>query len=139
MAELKVHDYEFREPLESQPMEHSESTTEKLPTDPKRPEVIRVPASPARRLKSISTLEKLIAAFVIISVLTLAILTINIRTNISQVEHDISLIQSDINEKTTQAEQLEQEKNELSKTERIQKIAEDNGLSIDDGNLRKVD
>ncbi|OJG29608.1 cell division protein FtsL [Enterococcus casseliflavus] len=120
-------------------MEHSEPTTEKLPTDPQRPEVIRVPASPARRLKSISTLEKLIAAFVIISVLTLAILTINIRTNISQVEHDISLIQSDINEKTTQAEQLEQEKNELSKTERIQKIAEDNGLSIDDGNLRKVD
>jgi cell division protein FtsL len=49
------------------------------------------------------------------------------------------LIQSDITEKTTQAEQLEQEKNELSKTERIQKIAEDNGLSIDDGNLRKVD
>lgn len=139
MAELKVHDYEFREPLASQPMEHSEPTTEKLPTDPQRPEVIRVPASPARRLKSISTLEKLIAAFVIISVLTLAILTINIRTNISQVEHDISLIQSDINEKTTQAEQLEQEKNELSKTERIQKIAEDNGLSIDDGNLRKVD
>jgi len=139
MAELKVHDYEFREPLESQPMEHSEPTTEKLPTDPQRPEVIRVPASPARRLKSISTLEKLIAAFVIISVLTLAILTINIRTNISQVEHDISLIQSDINEKTTQAEQLEQDKNELSKTERIQKIAEDNGLSIDDGNLRKVD
>lgn len=139
MAELKVHDYEFREPLELQPMEHSEPTTEKLPTDPQRPEVIRVPASPARRLKSISTLEKLIAAFVIISVLTLAILTINIRTNISQVEHDISLIQSDINEKTTQAEQLEQEKNELSKTERIQKIAEDNGLSIDDGNLRKVD
>ncbi len=127
------------EPLESQPLDHSEPTTEKLPTDPQRPEVIRVPASPARRLKSISTLEKLIAAFVIISVLTLAILTINIRTNISQVEHDISLIQSDINEKTTQAEQLEQEKNELSKTERIQKIAEDNGLSIDDGNLRKVD
>ncbi|WP_440914053.1 cell division protein FtsL, partial [Enterococcus innesii] len=113
MAELKVHDYEFREPLESQPLDHSEPTTEKLPTDPQRPEVIRVPASPARRLKSISTLEKLIAAFVIIAVLTLAILTINIRTNISQVEHDISLIQSDITEKTTQAEQLEQEKNEL--------------------------
>ncbi|MBK0037735.1 MULTISPECIES: cell division protein FtsL [unclassified Enterococcus] len=139
MAELKVHDYEFREPFESQPLDHSEPTTEKLPTDPQRPEVIRVLASPARRLKSISTLEKLIAAFVIIAVLTLAILTINIRTNISQVEHDISLIQSDISEKTTQAEQLEQEKNELSKTERIQKIAEDNGLSIDDGNLRKVD
>lgn len=60
MAELKVHDYEFREPLESQPLDHSEPTTEKLPTDPQRPEVIRVPASPARRLKSISTLEKLI-------------------------------------------------------------------------------
>jgi len=53
MAELKVHDYEFREPLESQPLDHSEPTTEKLPTDPQRPEVIRVPASPARRLESI--------------------------------------------------------------------------------------
>ena len=75
----------------------------------------------------------------IIAVLTLAILTINIRTTISQVEHDISLIQSDINEKNSQAEQLEQERNELSKTERIKKVAEDNGLSIDDDNLRKVD
>ena len=71
--------------------------------------------------------------------MTLAILTINIRTTISQVEHDISLIQSDINEKNSQAEQLEQERNELSKTERIKKVAEDNGLSIDDDNLRKVD
>ena len=118
---------------------HSEPTIEQLPSEPERPEVIRVPASPARRLKSISNLEKLIAAFVIIAVLTLAILTINIRTTISQVEHDISLIQSDINEKNSQAEQLEQERNELSKTERIKKVAEDNGLSIDDDNLRKVD
>ena len=68
MAELKVHDYEFREPLESQPLDHSEPTTEKLPTDPQRPDVIRVPASPARRLKSISTLEKLIAAAIFSSV-----------------------------------------------------------------------
>lgn len=139
MAELKVHDYEFEETSEQEFCAHSEPTIEQLPSEPERPEVIRVPASPARRLKSISNLEKLIAAFVIIAVLTLAILTINIRTTISQVEHDISLIQSDINEKNSQAEQLEQERNELSKTERIKKVAEDNGLSIDDDNLRKVD
>ena len=42
---------------------HSEPTIEQLPSEPERPEVIRVPASPARRLKSISNLEKLIAAF----------------------------------------------------------------------------
>lgn len=99
MAELKVHDYEFEETSEQEFYAHSEPTIEQLPSEPERPEVIRVPASPARRLKSISNLEKLIAAFVIIAVLTLAILTINIRTTISQVEHDISLIQSDINEK----------------------------------------
>lgn len=139
MAELKVHVYEFEETSEQEFYAHSEPTIEQLPSEPERPEVIRVPASPARRLKSISNLEKLIAAFVIIAVLTLAILTINIRTTISQVEHDISLIQSDINEKNSQAEQLEQERNELSKTERIKKVAEDNGLSIDDDNLRKVD
>jgi cell division protein FtsL len=139
MAELKVHDYEFEESSEQEMYTHSEPTIEQMPSEPERPEVIRVPASPARRLKSISNLEKLIAVFVILAVLTLAILTINIRTTISQVEHDISLIQSDINEKNSQAEQLEQEKNELSKTERIKKVAEDNGLSIDDDNLRKVD
>ena len=99
MAELKVHDYEFEETSEQEFYAHSEPTIEQLPSEPERPEVIRVPASPARRLKSISNLEKLIAAFVIIAVLTLAILTINIRTTISQVEHDISLIQSDIKEK----------------------------------------
>jgi cell division protein FtsL len=139
MAELKVHDYEFEETSEQEFYAHSEPTIEQLPNEPERPEVIRVPASPARRLKSISNLEKLIAAFVIVAVLTLAILTINIRTSISQVEHDISLIESDINEKNSQAEQLEQERNELSKTERIKKVAEDNGLSIDNDNLRKVD
>ncbi|WP_430609859.1 cell division protein FtsL [Enterococcus sp. DIV0876] len=139
MAELKVHDYEFREHQEPEFNQETEHIAEKLPHDPQRPEVIRIPASPHRRLKSISALEKLIAAFVVLAVITLAILTISIRTNISQVEHDISLIQSDINAKTAEAEQLEQEKNELSKTERIKKIAEDQGLSIDDGNLRKVD
>lgn len=139
MAELKVHDYEFTESLERAFNEETEHIAEKLPQDPQRPEVIRIPASPQRRLKSISALEKLIAAFVVLAVITLAILTISIRTNISQVEHDISLIQSDINEKTAEAEQLEQEKNELSKTDRIKKIAEDQGLTIDDGNLRKVD
>ncbi|OTN77274.1 cell division protein FtsL [Enterococcus sp. 8G7_MSG3316] len=139
MAELKVHDYEFTEPHEHEFTEETEQIADKLPQDPQRPEVIRIPASPQRRLKSISALEKLIATFVVLAVITLAILTISIRTNISQVEHDISLIQSDINEKTAEAEQLEQEKNELSKTDRIKKIAEDQGLSIDDGNLRKVD
>ena len=41
--------------------------------------------------------------------------------------------------KNSQAEQLEQEETNFLKLSVSKKVAEDNGLSIDDDNLRKVD
>ncbi len=43
-----------------------------------------------------------------------------------------------ITQKNQEKTSLVQEKNELSRTERIKKIAEEKGLSINDDNLRKV-
>lgn len=61
-----------------------------------------------------------------------------LRTNISGVEKAITTIQTEITQKNQEKTSLVQEKNELSRTERIKKIAEEKGLSINDDNLRKV-
>ena len=61
-----------------------------------------------------------------------------LRTNISGVENEITTIQTKIDKKNVEKTSLVQEKNELSRTERIKKIAEEKGLSINDDNLRKV-
>ena len=58
--------------------------------------------------------------------------------NISGVEKAITTIQTEITQKNQEKTSLVQEKNELSRTERIKKIAEEKGLSINDDNLRKV-
>ena len=61
-----------------------------------------------------------------------------LRTNISGAEKEITSIQTEIKDKKQEKTSLEQEKNELSRTERIKQIAEEKGLSINDDNLRKV-
>ncbi|KAF1301343.1 MULTISPECIES: cell division protein FtsL [Enterococcus] len=133
MAELKAHDYGYTEPLIEQPQPNKSAQT-----PPERPEIIEVPHSPARRLKRISKLEKLIGAILFAAIIGLAVLTIYVRTDISQLEHDVSLIQAETTQQNEETTRLEQEKSELSKTERIKKVAEKQGLTINDDNLRKV-
>lgn len=133
MAELNVHEIPYEMKQESV----SYANTEPEHT-PERPEVVVIPLSPARKLNRITRMEKIIAAAMVGVLIVLGLLMINLRTTISQVEQDISVLQQDVTSKEAQALQLEQEKNELSKSERIQKIAEDEGLSINSDNLRKV-
>ncbi len=130
MAELKA------------PYAADQSTTQRENPEPspapKRPEIVVVPISPARKLSRISGIEKIIAAVLVVSIVALSIAMINLRTTINRVEHDISVLQEKVTENEAATLQLEQERNELSKSERIQKIAEEEGLSIDSDNLRKV-
>jgi len=72
------------------------------------------------------------------SVIALCVLTVMLRTNISGMEKQIGALQVEYNEKNQEKISLEQEKSELSRTERVKKIAEEKGLSINDDNLRKV-
>jgi cell division protein FtsL len=133
MAELnKLHEYPYDLPeMVEQP--------DYYPLPDSTPErEIELPQSPAKHLRKISNLEKLSIAGMIFAVIALSIFTIMLRTNISGLENDITSIQSETTIKKQEMNSLEQEKSELSRTERIKKIAEEKGLSINDDNLRKV-
>ncbi|MBM7708157.1 cell division protein FtsL [Enterococcus lemanii] len=134
MAELKFEEYTYQVDESSEQMiQQAESFY-----TPERPEVVVVPLSPARRLKRISKLEKAIAVGLIFATLAISLFMIHLRTSITQIEHNISIIQSDVSTEKEKKLQLEQEKSELSKSERIRKIAEEKGLTIHSDNLRKV-
>lgn len=134
MAELKFEEYTYQVDESSEQMiQPAESFY-----TPERPEVVVVPLSPARRLKRISKLEKAIAVGLIFATLAISLFMIHLRTSITQIEHNISIIQSDVSTEKEKKLQLEQEKSELSKSERIRKIAEEKGLTIHSDNLRKV-
>lgn len=131
MAELKkVQQY----PYDLQEIELPEQP---LPDSPSEKEIV-LPQSPAKRLKQISIFEKLAVVCIAFSVIALCVLTVMLRTNISGMEKQIGALQVEYNEKNQEKISLEQEKSELSRTERVKKIAEEKGLSNNDDNLRKV-
>ncbi|MGX7195599.1 cell division protein FtsL [Enterococcus olivae] len=133
MAELKVHEIPYdieEEAIQPVASEHSHT--------PERPEVVVVPLSPSRKLNRISKMEKWLTLVLIAALIGLGLVMINLRTTISKVEQDISIIQDGVTKNEAEILQLEQEKSELSKSERIREIAEEKGLTITSDNLRKV-
>lgn len=94
--------------------------------------------SPKRRLRNVSLFEKFLSVLVLGAVISIAVLTIQVRTEIVQTTNEITEAQAEITQKEETTLKLEQERNELSKAERIKGIAEKEGLSENDGNLRKV-
>jgi cell division protein FtsL len=133
MAELKITDI---------PYEVEEETISSINNEPaytpERPNVVVVPLSPARKLNRITRIEKIITASLVGVLIILGLSMISLRTNISQLENDISILQNEVTTNEAEIVQLEQERNELSRNERIQQIAEDKGLSVNSDNLRKV-
>lgn len=97
-----------------------------------------MPYSPKKRLRNVSLFEKMVAIVLLAGAICIAVLTIQVRTTIVQTTNEITEAQAEIQEKEKTALKLEQEKNELSKAEKIKQTAEDQGLSENDGNLRKV-
>jgi cell division protein FtsL len=133
MAELKMKDVQIH-PYETDFQSNQQVVFEQT----QRPEIIKVPTSPITKIAKLSRLEKWLIFFVIFGAIALGLLAISLRTQISSVENSITTIQNEIDEANTTKADLQQEKNELSKTDRIQKIAEKEGLSIKEDNLRNV-
>ncbi|MBL1223806.1 cell division protein FtsL [Enterococcus sp. BWR-S5] len=94
--------------------------------------------SPKRRLRNVSLFEKFLSVLLLAAVISIAVLTIQVRTAIVQTTNEITDAQAEITQKEETTLKLEQERNELSKAERIKDIAGKQGLSENDGNLRKV-
>lgn len=136
MAELKYEDYSFD--IDASMNQPQERMNNFVIEEVKRPKVSVVPHSPALKLKRISLVEKMIAVFLLLFTVVIALGMIYIRTSINQMEHDISIVENEITTNEKEITRLQQEKNELSKAERIKSIADKLGLSINDDNLRKV-
>ncbi|AIM24771.1 cell division protein FtsL [Melissococcus plutonius] len=93
---------------------------------------------PQKKLNKISVFEKILCILLLCSIVGIVVITIQIRTTISETMNNITEAQVKNERKKEEMLKLEQEKSELSKADRIKSIGKKQGLSEIDGNLRKV-
>lgn len=103
----------------------------KVPVSQEQPEV-------KKKIKKISNLEKLVVVLLGILFIGLVFCSLTVRSTILKTTENISEIEQKIQKKEKQKEILAQEKSELSRTDRIKKIAEEKGLELKEENIRKV-
>ena len=127
MAELKkVNDFHYEAPEMDQPTVATEQDRKM------QEETLPVPTLlPKKKLKNVSLLEKLIGVVLVCATIGIAIATIQVRTTIVQTMNDIT-------EKEDNALKLEQERSELSKSDRIKDVAKKQGLENNGDNVRTV-
>lgn len=132
MAELKkVEDFQYDIPVMDEPVIGPE-------LEPKVHRNADLPQSPKRKLRNISLLEKAIGFLLLVAIIGIAILTIQVRTSITQMTNEITETQATIQTKEESALKLEQQKNELSKADRIKEVAKNKGLSDNIENIKRV-
>lgn len=127
----------------SLPEKHSQISYNDSPVNsPKKENVtleeVQMPMIPQSKLKKVSKFEKFIFTIFVGTFLCLAVATIRMTTYINREEEAISSIQADKKQMQQDIETLDQEKNELQRTERLKKIAEDAGMQMHEDNIRKI-
>ncbi|MGY3749706.1 hypothetical protein [Vagococcus acidifermentans] len=93
---------------------------------------------PKRKLDKVSKLEKLVVALFIVTFVVLSVATVQLSTAINQEEKPITAIQQEVSADKEIIEQLEQEKNELSRKDRVNKIAEEADVKHREENIRNI-
>ncbi|MBO0442435.1 cell division protein FtsL [Vagococcus fluvialis] len=93
---------------------------------------------PQSKLKKVSKLEKVVFCTIVATFLFLSIATIKMTTAINREEEAITSVQQEINTSTRAIDKLEQEKNELLRSDRIKEIAEKADIEMRDDNIRKI-
>lgn len=93
---------------------------------------------PQSKLKKVSKLEKVVFCTIVATFLFLSIATIKMTTAINREEEAITSVQQEINTSTKAIDKLEQEKNELLRSDRIKEIAEKADIEMRDDNIRKI-
>lgn len=94
---------------------------------------------PKKKLGYVTKMEKVISGMFLAAALVMAFFTVKMTTTISKAEEAVSLIQIKNTAQKDVVDKLEQEKNELSRTEKVKAAAEKGGLEIIDDNIRNVD
>ncbi|MDT2746831.1 cell division protein FtsL [Vagococcus fluvialis] len=93
---------------------------------------------PQSKLKKVSKLEKVVFCTIVATFLFLSIATIKMTTAINREEEAITSVQQEINTSTRAIDKLEQEKNELLRSDRIKEIAGKADIEMRDDNIRKI-
>lgn len=93
---------------------------------------------PVSRLRKISNLEKVVFGFLVLFLLGISGLTIQLSNKIAQQEQNIAIIQEEKENLRGDVKELEQEKGELSRPERLKQAAEKEGLKKNEENIRNV-
>lgn len=124
MAELpKFEEFEMLEPLIKEKTSEEENALQ----------------YPKHKLSRVSKIEKVVAGLFIGLAFVTAAVTVKMTTMISKAEEVVSLIQIGNVTKQDDVDKLEQEKIELSRTERIKEAAEKGNMEIVDNNIRNVE
>ena len=93
---------------------------------------------PQSKLKKVSKLEKIVFCAFIATFLFLSIATIKMTTAINREEEAITAVQKEINASQKSIDKLEQEKNELLRSDRVKEIAEKADIELREDNIRKI-
>ena len=93
---------------------------------------------PQKRLKKVTRLEKIAMGMLLLIFIGLAFTTIYLSTAIAKESEQISTMQQGISTDNDKIIELEQEKSELSRKDRIKAIAEKSGLKLIEENIKKV-
>lgn len=93
---------------------------------------------PQSKLKKVSKLEKIVFCAIVATFLFLSIATIKMTTAINREQEAITSVQQEINTSKGVVDKLEQEKNELLRSDRIKEIAEKADIKMRDDNIRKI-
>ncbi|MBF8970034.1 MULTISPECIES: cell division protein FtsL [unclassified Streptococcus] len=89
--------------------------------------------------RPLSRLEKLFYGTIVATTVIVAIATVFLQTQILQVERDLATLNSQVERKQTEITEAKQQVNELSRYERFQKLAEEQGMSVKNDNLVTAD
>lgn len=91
------------------------------------------------RFRIFSRIEKAFYTSLLVTGLIMAVSIIYLHSRSQQIEQEISYINRQINEQEIALNEAKQEVNELARLERISQIAQNAGLTTQNGNLEKVD
>ncbi|MGX6970595.1 cell division protein FtsL [Vagococcus bubulae] len=125
-------------PEKQSPITYDNSPVNSPKEENKTLEEYQAPILPQSKLKKVTKLEKFIFTVFIATFLCLAVATIRMTTYINREEEAISSIQAEKKQMQQDIDTLDQERNELQRTERLKKVAESAGMQMHDENIRKI-
>ncbi|ASK63588.1 cell division protein FtsL [Virgibacillus phasianinus] len=114
---------------------HARSWDQMQPTAPKKDKQVVVKV---RKQSWITKGEKVLYSIVGVCLLIAAIYMVSFASSTDTINRELQALENDVQQQKVQNEGLIYQKKELSRPERIVKIAEENGLQIQDAKIKQV-